>query len=121
MTEDIECPRCGESTSIEIEELEEGSISTECENCGATLDVSYTVSVEITDVTVEDGALSINFDCPKCDNSIDLEISEEDGAEEVECDVCHSTLEANWSDWGKNVNVEILSEEDDEDDDDEDI
>ncbi len=120
MTEEIECPRCGNVTSIEIEDIEDGSLNTDCENCGASLEVSYTVSIDITDVCIDE-VPPISFECPECDYSLEIsEISDESGSEEVVCENCQSVLEVSWYNWGEDINVEVLKkgEEDADDTDD---
>jgi len=109
MTQEIECPVCGEAVPVEIEDVED-TLNSECVNCGASLEISYTVSIEIDDVSVIE-ASPVSFDCPKCDNSLELSgISEESGSEEIECDSCHSLLDLSWNDWGEDIDIVVLEE-----------
>lgn len=113
-----ECPVCGESFSLEIDDPDAGSLEYDCE-CGASLVISYSVTVEVDDVEVSGGATA-EFECPRDGSTGSLEISDEDGEEEVECDSCEATLSVTWSDWGAQVEVTVLDEPNGDDDEDQD-
>lgn len=125
MVEDTNCPRCGEKIQVEIEKLEGDSQEFECETCGAKLEISYSVSVEV-DVDISD-VPAAEFTCPEDDNSMSIDgIDEENGSQEVNCDGCGAVLKVSWSDWGRDgVEVDVIQEgenieeEEEEDDDDE--
>jgi ribosomal protein S27E len=121
MLKDTNCPRCDEEIQVEIETLEDKSQEIECENCGATLEISYTVSVEVdADISEVPAA---EFVCPEDDNSMSIDdIEQEIGSQEVTCDACGAVLEVSWSNWGRDdVDVQVTQEgeKDEEDDDDE--
>lgn len=121
MLKDTNCPRCNEEIQVEIETLEDGSQEIECETCGATLEISYTVSVEVdADISEVPAA---EFVCPEDDNSMSIDdIDQEIGSQEVTCDGCGAVLEVSWSNWGRDdVDVQVIQEgkKDEEGDDDE--
>ncbi len=119
MDEEIQCPRCGGMTSVEIEDYGDGSLEIECDSCEATLEVSYSVSIHIDDVSV--GSVPpVEIECPECGCFTLLDdIDDESGSQEVECE-CEATLEVSWSNWGRDVNAQVIEGSDDDDDDDED-
>ena len=121
MLKDTNCPRCNEKIQVEIEALEDGSQEIECETCGATLEISYTVSVEI-DADLSE-APAAEFVCPEDDNSMSIDnIDQEIGSQEVTCDGCGAVLDVSWSNWGRDdVDVHVIQEgkKDEEVDDDE--
>lgn len=117
---EIECPLDGATEEVEIEELEDGSVEVECSVCGATLEAGYTVSVEVSvdGVDVVDPPTA-EGDCPDCGQSVEIEeVSEESGEEERDCAECGAALVVRWSEWGQDVEVEIIDrgevEEDEE-------
>ena len=109
---------CKNTIPIEIGQSD-ASLYINCENCSASLDVSYTLPIDI-DVIVD--AINISYICPKCRYSLDeIGISDESGSEEVNCSDCNSLLEVRWDHWGQDdVDVIILEEEEEEEDDDDD-
>lgn len=128
---DYECPRCGNGDVAEVDSAEDGSQEVECSSCGAGLEVTYTVSVEVDGVDVVN-APPLQFECPESGDDLVLDdVLDESGGDEVECDGCGALLEVSWSDWGQQVNVVVLEagkgedeeeeedEEEDEDDEDE--
>lgn len=120
MLKDTNCPRCNEEIQVEIETLEDRSQEIECETCGAALEISYTVSVEVdADISEVPAA---EFVCPEDDNSMSIDdIDQEIGRQEVTCDGCGAVLEVSWSNWGRDdVDVQVIQgKKDDEGNDDE--
>jgi len=108
MEADFECPRCGNSHFIKVDSYEDGSQEVECYGCNATIQVRYSISIEVEDVEVSE-VTSIDFECPECCDSMTLDsIDEESGSEDYDCDNCEAILEVEWSDWGEYVNVEVV-------------
>ena len=115
---EIECPHCDNTISVEIEECEDGSQEVECDNCGASLEITYSISVEVGDVEIiEVPPSDIEFECPECGCSMTMGIEEESGSEQTECenDDCRSLLEVTWSDGGEIIDVEVLEKPEMED------
>jgi len=84
----------------------------DCPSCNAALTVEYRASIRMKKIDVTDAA-RVEFDCPSCDTStwlIDLEIELEAGTVGVECGECKATLEVSWSNWGDNIDAELLEE-----------
>lgn len=55
------------------------------------------------------GETELEVECPRCQTSLDLEITEDSGEAEVECHNCDATLSVSWSGWGREVEVKISS------------
>lgn len=118
MRAEIECEICCNIMSVEIDDSEEDSEEIECSICGALLEYVYS-SGEIDEVYVVENP-SAAFKCPKCRCSMEIQIEDESGFEEVECEGCGVQLGITWSDWGESVVVEVLEEEEDDEDSEED-
>lgn len=78
MDEEVDCPRCGTTASAEIENYEDGSLEIECENCGATLEVTYSVSIQIdgvglSNVPAAKFKLSRDSQCTHLDSCTDIQ------------------------------------------------
>lgn len=118
---DVECPCCGHYNEVEIEDIDSGSMTTECADCGISMEFQYSVSVEVEDVTVSD-IPAVDITCPQCNDIVTLDhIDDESGSTEIECDNCGSLLEVFWSKCGQEYDVKLLEEgEKDDDDNDED-
>jgi transcription elongation factor Elf1 len=102
--EKFTCPACGETASMDANDLTDNPATVECESCGASLEVPYSV----TGISIDEGGVEIsrvpavNFDCPECGSDLEInDITTEEGSESVECDSCKSTIDVKWSDWGK--------------------
>lgn len=106
MQVECDCPVCDQSFTVEIEDPDAGSQMYDCE-CGASLNISYTVSVEVDDVELS-GGVSADFECPACGGSESLEITEESGDDETECG-CGVSLSVSWSSWGRETRVEVTN------------
>lgn len=121
MSVEVECPCCNSTNIVEIEDYQDGSTVIECENCSISMEVTYSISVEVDDVTLIE-IPSIDFNCPICGYSMTIDsVETEKGNEEVGCDGCGALLEVSWGECGQDVNVEVLEEgEDDEENDEED-
>lgn len=100
-----ECPVCEVQFSFDIDDPDAGSQTYEC-GCGASFDVSYSVSVEVDGIEVT-GGVEAEFECPRCGASDSLEITEESGDEEQECG-CGATLSVSWSSWGRETGAEVI-------------
>jgi hypothetical protein len=116
-----ECPRCSHEITFETEGNEDGSIDVTCEECEATLSISYSFALEIDGAEIVE-VPSAEFDCTECSTSLEIsDIEDESGSEEVECDNCNARLEVSWSHWGQQVDAQLIepgpSEEGDGDDD----
>lgn len=112
------CPRCRKAVILEIKypEAPKGSEEVECQVCGAELDVKYTCSLEVNNVEVVDTPIP-EVECPVCDTTLildDVDIDSETGSTELDCpggdDECGAELEVLWKDWGRETEVEVLSE-----------
>jgi hypothetical protein len=101
---------------IKYPDAPKGSEEVECQLCGATLDVKYVCSLEVDAVEVVDTPIP-EVECPVCDQKITLDgvdIDSETGSTELDCpgsdEECGAELEVLWSDWGRETEVEVLSE-----------
>jgi ribosomal protein S27E len=112
------CPRCRKKVILDIKypDAPKGSEEVECQVCGATLDVKYICSLEVDDVEVVDTPIP-EVECPVCDTTLtldDADIDSETGSTELDCpggdDECGAELEVLWKDWGRETEVEVLSE-----------
>lgn len=119
------CPRCEQEILFETDENEDGSMDVNCEECGATVSISYSFKMEIDDTDIVE-VPAAEFECTECSTVLELpDIEEEKGNEEIECEGCNARLYVSWSRWGQDVDVELMepgpdSDDDDDDDDDED-
>jgi transcription elongation factor Elf1 len=122
MSVEVNCPCCNSTNFVEIEDYQDGSTVIECSHCGISMEVSYSSSLEVEDVTLVE-IPSIEFYCPKCGYSMTLEsVETENGSEEIGCDGCGALLGVSWNECGQDVNVEVLEEgEDEEEHDEEDV
>ena len=114
---EVECPRCHNVDRWEIEDLEGHSQNGDCPSCGLSLEITYTVDIVVDDVEVAHPP-TLAVECPECGGTLSVDISEESGSEEIACDNCGARLEVQWSDWGADVQVEVVErpEEDEEQD-----
>jgi hypothetical protein len=108
---EFECPLCGSALSFEPDDSDEGSDEVECDNCNASIEVTYSASegINATDIACNP---SVDAECPECDESVEIDIEEESGSEEFFCenDECGAQFLVEWSDWGQDVNVTLLAE-----------
>ncbi len=108
MEADFECPRCGNSLIIEDDSYSDGTQEFECDSCGAMIEVSYSISIEVDDVDITN-APPVEFECPECGESKTFDgIDEKSGSEDYECDGCEAILSGEWRDWGEHVHVEVV-------------
>ena len=113
------CPRCDADLSIPNE-----SDLVECENCGASVEITISSTGKLTDVELKD-VPNLTVTCPECNDDLTIdgdEIEEEGGSIEVTCG-CKAQLEVSWTCWGDDYDVDVLEEgdeEEEEDDDDDD-
>ncbi len=107
----IQCPRCGETMSVEFNDLEDDFLDVECDGCGARLGINYTATIELEDIEVLSVPIIANIICSYCNTDNDFEeIEEKAGSEQFECENCGALLEVNWTDWGEKVSVDLLEE-----------
>jgi len=111
MEKEVECPRCKNTITLEIVDFHDSYVEVECDQCGSLMDVSYSVSVDIEDITITmTPPVRIRFACSECNCPMDIEIEDEAGSEEVECEVsdCGALLEVEWDDWGETIDVSTI-------------
>ncbi|KYK33278.1 MAG: hypothetical protein AYK19_14120 [Theionarchaea archaeon DG-70-1] len=104
---EFECPKC--DCDLEIKDIEEesGSSEIECDGCGMHLEVVWSYwggyfELEILEVP------PVRFECPKDSCDLEMDIEEDSGSDDTECDGCGAYLKVTWSDWGENIEIEIL-------------
>ncbi|KYK37286.1 MAG: hypothetical protein AYK19_21820 [Theionarchaea archaeon DG-70-1] len=105
---EFECARCG--YDMKIEDIEEEGVEYDlwCDRCGASLNVEWSdwgknIEVEISQVP------PVEFGCPRCGYDMKIEDADEGEAYEAECNRCGASFEVEWSDWGENIDVNVLS------------
>ena len=99
------CPVCEAPFSFEIDDIDAGSQAYECDSCGASLEASYSVTIEVDEVEVT-GGVEAEVECPRCHASESLDITEESGEAETDSS-CGATLSVSWSSWGRETKAEV--------------
>ena len=95
---------------VEPDHFGKGFLEIQCDICGATINVTYSVSIEIEDTDVVDAPL-IEVECPECDVAMVLDaVDEETGIEEIVCEnnECGAQFAVEWSGWGLDINISLL-------------
>lgn len=106
---EVECPVCSAELTLDDIEDEDGEREIGCE-CGARLTVRWSGWGADAEVVLVEGSFSIETECPVCPATVSVEeVEEETGEAEVECEACEARLRLTWSEWGGEVDAEVLS------------
>ncbi len=108
---EIKCPYCGLLNKIELSfDGEEGNEEIECDDCELPIQFDYNISVDIDNVEIGD-IQPVDIDCPlePCSGTAQLDITDEDGSDRIECESCQSVIYVVWSEYGKKIDeIELV-------------